>query len=182
MSREYQPHINESGATECAYAGCGKEVPVDHYLCIYHYSKHQAGTAGPCPSEGCRRFRSLDYERCADCARVAAPESDSAWTPGDEGHATFYAYLLLQGSQFYAGHTRDLRERLWEHRSGDCLATSPDSGAEPAHLVFFQEFATREAAAERELELKQLLLRERRSVLAIAFRFQDVARLVTPLL
>ena len=43
MSREHNAHINESGATECAYAGCGKEVPPDHYLCVRHYSKHQAG-------------------------------------------------------------------------------------------------------------------------------------------
>ena len=181
MPREFYPHVNDSGATECAYAGCGKDVPADHYLCVRHYAMHQDGKAGRCPSDGCQRFRSLEYEYCADCAR-AAPESDSTWATGDEGHGTFYAYLLLQGSQFYAGHTRDLRERLWEHRSGDCLATSPDSGAEPAHLVFFQEFATREAAAERERELKQLLLRDRRSALAIAFHFQDVARLVTPLL
>ena len=182
MSREYHPHINESGATECAYAGCGKDVPADHYLCIYHYSRHQAGKAGPCPSEGCRRFRSMDYERCADCGRAAAPESDPAWTPGDEGSGAFYAYLLLQGGQFYAGHTRDLRERLWEHHSGDCRATSPRVDGDPARLVWFQEFASREVAADRELELKQLVLRDRRAALTMVFRFQDAAWLVSPLL
>lgn len=182
MSREYHPYINAFGTTECSYAGCGKEIPADHYLCVRHYSKHQEGTAGPCPSEGCRRFRSLDYERCADCGRSAGPESDPAWTPGDEGRGAFYAYLLLQGGQFYAGHTRDLRERLWEHRSGDCRATSPEFAGEPARLVWFQEFATREVAANRELELKQLLLQDRRAALIMVFRFQDAACLVSPLL
>ena len=107
MSREYHPHINESGATECAYAGCGKEVPADHYLCLHHYKKYQDGLAGPCPSEGCARFRSLDYERCADCGK---------------------------------------------------------------------------AAADRELELKRLVLRNRRAALALVFQFQDSVRLVSPLL
>ena len=182
MSREHHPHINESGATECAYAGCGKEVPADYYLCRRHYKQHQEGQAGPCPTEGCRRFRSLDYERCADCAKAAAPEADPTWDAGDEGCATFYAYLLLQGGRFYAGHTRDLRERLWEHRNDDRQAASPEDVDEPAVLVWFQEFSTRAAAAQRELELKQLVMRDRRAVLNLVFQFQDVVRLVTPLL
>ena len=182
MPREFHPHVNDSGAPECAYAGCGKEVPSDHYLCVRHYAMHQDGKAGPCPADGCRRFRSLEYEFCADCARAAAPETDPAWASGDEGHGVFYAYVLVQGSQFYAGHTRELRERLWEHRSGDCMATAPADSDAPPRLVWFQEFATREAAAERERELKQLILRDRRAALAIVFRFQDVASLVTPLL
>ena len=81
MSREFHPHINESGTTECSYAGCGREIPADHYLCLRHYKQHQDGLAGPCPSEGCRRFRSLDYERCADWGRAASPEADPAGRP-----------------------------------------------------------------------------------------------------
>ena len=182
MSREYHPHINESGATECAYAGCGKEVPADHYLCLHHYKKHQDGQVGPCPSEGCRRFRSLEYEHCADCGKAPAPESNPAWAHGDEGRGTFYAYLLLQNGGFYAGHSRDLRARLWEHRNGDCKATSPEHVGDMAQLVWFQEFDTRAAAADRELELKRLVLRNRRAALALVFQFQDSVRLVSPLL
>ena len=110
--------------------------------------------------------------------KSAAPESDPAWAPGDEGRTEFYAYLLRQGGELYAGHTRDLRERLWEHRSGSCMATSPANAGEPACLVWFQTFDTRAEAADRELELKQLLLRDRRAALAMVFRFQDAARLV----
>ena len=183
MSREYNPHINnESGATECAYAGCGKEVPADHYLCLRHYKKHQDGLAGPCPSEGCARFRSLDYERCADCGKAAAPESDPAWDQGDEGRGTFYAYLLLQNGGFYAGHSRDLRERFWEHRNGDCRSTSAEHAGDKARLVWFQECATRAEAADLEMRLKLMVLRDRRAVLAMVFRFQDAVRLVSPLL
>ena len=43
MPREFYPHVNDSGATECAYAGCGKDVPADHYLCVRHYAMHQDG-------------------------------------------------------------------------------------------------------------------------------------------
>ena len=182
MTREFHPHINDAGAPECAYAGCGKEIPADHYLCIYHYKKHQEGTAGPCPSEGCQRFRSLDYELCADCARTAQPEADPAWDAGDQGCTSFHTYLLLQNGRFYAGHSRDLRERLWEHRNGNCTSTSAGDMHEPPRLVWFQEFTTRSAAAEREQELKQLLLRDRREVLRLVLEFQDGVRLVAPLL
>ena len=108
--------------------------------------------------------------------------SDPAWAHGDEGRGTFYAYLLLQNGGFYAGHSRDLRARLWEHRNGDCKATSPEHVGDMAQLVWFQEFDTRAAAADRELELKRLVLRNRRAALALVFQFQDSVRLVSPLL
>ena len=52
---------------------------------------------------------------------------------------------------------------------------------EPAQLVCFREFATRSAAAGREQELKQLLLRDRHAVLSLVLRFQDNVRHVSPL-
>ena len=52
---------------------------------------------------------------------------------------------------------------------------------EPAQLVCFREFATRSAAAGREQELKQLLLRDRHAVLSLVLRFQDNVRHVYPL-
>ena len=181
MSREFHPHVGDAGVPECRYAGCGQEIPPDHYLCLRHYKKHQDGVAGPCPSPGCRRFRSLDYERCADCGRAAAPETDPAWAAGDVGCERFYAYLLLQGGHFYAGHTRDLRERVWEHRTGGELTSAEDVG-DVARLVWFQEYSTRVEAADRELQLKQLVIRDRRAVLTLVFEFQDGVRLVSPLL
>ena len=186
MPREFTAHVNEAGDPECLYAGCGKTIPADHYLCVRHYAQHQDGKIGPCPAEGCRRFRSLDYEQCADCGRAAAPECEPHWAAGDAAGGPFYAYLLwLSGGQLYAGHTRDLRPRLWEHRNGGCKATSATDGAAPAdppRLVYFQQFNTREGAADRELELKRLLLRNRRAALTLALEFQDSVRLVSPLL
>ena len=190
MPREFTAHVNEAGDYECRYAGCGKTIPADHYLCVRHYAQHQDGKVGPCPSEGCGRFRSLEYAQCADCGRAAAPECEPHWTDGDEGAGGFYAYLLLlPGGQLYAGHTRELRARLWEHRNGGCKATSAAGGeangqasVEPPALVYFQQFATRQEAADRELELKRLLLRNRREALGIVLQFQDAARLVSPLL
>ena len=181
MPREHHPHVGDAGVPECLYAGCGQEIPPDHYLCLRHYKKHQDGQAGPCPSPGCRRFRSLDYERCADCGRAAAPETDPAWEAGDVGCTRFYAYLLLQGGRFYAGHSRDLRERVWEHRTSAQPSTGELSD-DVGQLVWFQEYSTRAEAADRELELKQLVLRDRRAVLRLVFQFQDAVRLVSPLL
>ena len=38
MTRQYHPFINPtSGLPECLYAGCGHEIPSDHYLCKTHY-------------------------------------------------------------------------------------------------------------------------------------------------
>ena len=186
MPREFNAHVNDAGEYECLYAGCGRTIPADHYLCVRHYAKHQDGKIGPCPSEGCQRFRSLDYSQCADCGKAAAPESEPHWADGDEGAGPFYAYLLaLSGGQLYAGHSRDLRARLWEHRNGGCKSTSAPEGAppvEPAALVYFQEFDTRADAADRELELKRLILRNRRATLRLILEFQDGARLVAPLL
>ena len=183
MTREFHPHINDAGAPECAYAGCGKEIPADHYLCVRHYAQHQDGKVVPCPTDGCRRFRSRNYSACVDCARTAQPEADPAWDDGDQGCTSFYSYLLLQhDGSFYAGHSRDLRERLWEHRNGDCASTSAGDVHEPARLVWFQEFTTRSAAADREQELKRMLLHNRREVVRLVLAFQDGVRLVAPLL
>ena len=174
MSRDFHPHINEAGAPECAYAGCGQDVPADHFLCLPHYKKYQDELVGPCPALGCQRFRSLKYEHCADCGRAAIRETDPAWASGDEGCDRFYAYLELQDGKFYAGHTRSLRERVWEHQN--------DGEHTSAKLVWFQDYSTRADAAARELELKQLVMRNRRAVLSMMFQFQDDVGLVSPLL
>ena len=186
MPREHHPHVNQGGVHECAYAGCGKHVPPDHFLCVRHYARFNDGHVMPCPGEGCKRFKSAEYERCADCAKAPRAESDPAWDAGDLGCGEFYAYLLLlDGGEFYAGHTRDLRCRLWEHQRGKCRSTSVngDGGpGQPPRLVWFERHPNRAAAAERERELKLLMQQDRRAALAEVMRFQDLTRLVSPLL
>ena len=186
MPREHHPHVGDAGVPECLYAGCGQEIPPDHYLCLRHYKKHQDGQAGPCPSPGCRRFRSLDYERCADCGRAAAPETDPAWEAGDVGCDQVLCLPVAPGRAFLC------RPHSGTFASGSgntAPVASPPPASRPrtsaktsARLVWFQEYSTRAEAADRELELKQLVLRDRRAVLRLVFQFQDAVRLVSPLL
>ena len=60
--------------------------------------------------------------------------------------------------------------------------TSAEDVGDVARLVWFQEYSTRVEAADRELQLKQLVIRDRRAVLTLVFEFQDGVRLVSPLL
>ena len=78
------------------------------------------GLLDRCP--GCDRFKDVQYERCIECNNLdqqskAGPyrrEHSKAWELGD-AEATDFVYLLkLKDGTFYAGQTRELRER--EHR------------------------------------------------------------------
>ncbi len=64
----YHPYTNPAtGALECLYAGCGREIPADHYLCRKHYARLGDGSVEPCPGEGCGRFKSRGFpRRCGD--------------------------------------------------------------------------------------------------------------------
>ena len=179
MSRQYNPFINPlTGIPECLYAGCGREIPGDHYLCKWHYARLSEGTVEPCPGQGCKRFKSTDYDCCAECAKHLEPESDPLWNAGDEGHHEFCAYLLVSPEgDWYPGHTRSLRNRLWAHAAGRCKTTQDGE----YRLVYFEVHPTRVAAASRELELKRLLATDPYAVLDLVFAFQDRIALVRPL-
>ena len=141
MTRHHNPHVNpETGEPECLYAGCGKEIPSDHFLCKRHYAQNSNGEVEPCPGEGCLRFKSVAYQLCADCAKHVAPESEPHWESGDEGCGEFYAYLLVNpAGEWYAGHTRDLRVRMWVHRYGGCQSTAGRN----FHLAWFEQHPNR---------------------------------------
>lgn len=178
MTRQYHPFINPlTGLPECLYAGCGHEIPSDHYLCKRHYFRLGQGLIEPCPGQGCQRFKSVSYEYCADCSKHLEPESDPAWEPGDEGCTEFFAYLLLSDNgDWYPGHSRSLRNRLWLHRHGGCKTT--EVGA--YRLVWFEVCPTRVEAADRELEIKRLVVTDPYAVLDMVFAFQDRIALVRP--
>ena len=178
MSR-HNPFINPtSGLPECLYAGCGREIPSDHYLCKKHYARLSEGSVGPCPGQGCKRFKSSEYDYCAECSMHPEPESDPAWEAGDEGWSEFFAYLLVSAEgDWYPGHTRSLRIRLWLHEVGGCKTTQGGD----YRLVWFEVFPTRAQAAARELELKRLVVTDPYAVLDLVFAFQDRVALVRPL-
>ena len=78
---------------------------------------------------------------------------------------------------WYPGHTRSLRNRVWMHQVGRCKTTQ-DGGY---RLVWFDVFPTRAEAAARELELKRLAVTDPYAVLDLVFAFQDRIALVRPL-
>ena len=179
MTRQHHPFTNpETGLPECLYAGCGREIPSDHYLCKKHYFRLGENLVEPCPGLGCKRFKSISYEFCADCAKALEAEHDPAWDAGDQGCSEFFAYLLVSPTgDWYPGHTRSLRSRVWMHQAGRCHTTQDGD----YRLVWFEVHPAREAAAGRELELKRLVATDPYAVLELVFNFQDRIALVRPL-
>ena len=170
----------------CAFWACQVTVKQDHAFCSQHDREHQDGRINTCPN--CGRGKYVTYELCLDCrnsppARTAAAPPDryplehsETWEKGDAGANEFFVYILrLEGRQeagFYAGQTRELRERLSEHRDGKEKATA---GRNPK-LVWFEVVQSRQVAAEREAELKRLIDRNPREVRRRVIKFQDLVR------
>lgn len=179
MSRPHYPHTNpETGSPECLYANCGTVIPTDYYLCKKHYFRMQEGLIEPCPGNGCRRFKSISFDFCAVCSQHLEAESDPAWDAGDEGCSEFFTYLLVsEAGDWYAGHTRNLRHRMWMHQAGRCVSTREGAWS----LAWFAVHPTRTSAADRELELKRLAATDVYGLLEIVFAFQDRISLVQPL-
>ena len=66
----------------------------------------------------------------------------------------FYTYILQSTSdtsQFYRGHTTDLRQRVHDHNAGGCSHTSKYV---PWKVKFYAAFETMELAQQFEAYLK----------------------------
>ena len=150
MSREFYPHVNEAGTTECAYAGCGEEVPADRYLCRRHNSKRRAGLLALCPSPGCWRFRSVADESCADCGGPASPELEGRCHPHiNEAGTTECAYAGC-GKEIPAKYYL-CRSHYYENRAG-LLARCPSQGCGRFRSVADESCADCGGPASPELE------------------------------
>ena len=102
-------------------------------------------------------------------------EYSSKWKAGDAGATEFFVYILkLDGNAFYAGQTRELRERLMEHRDGDTVSTA---GKNP-RLVWFTKLSTRDEATTLEAELKLLCDKNPREVRRKVRQFQDLVEVL----
>jgi len=80
--------------------------------------------------------------------------------------------VKLDGGKFYAGQTRELRERLSEHRDGETMATA---GKNPK-LVWYSMLPTREQVAAREVELKKLINSNPREIRRMVISFRDLVQ------
>ena len=84
----------------------------------------------------------------------------------------FYVYILrLAGGEFYVGHTRELRERLSEHKDGKTRSTK---GKDP-RLVWFTRLSSREEATHLEAYLKEVNDRNEREIRRMVVQFKDLA-------
>jgi len=183
--------MREKSANVCGYWSCNRHIRRDHFLCAEHFEDWEDGFVDECPN--CGRFKDSEYELCLDCAQgrrmprwkspVAmpspkqryAPEHSKAWMKGDKKAERFFVYILkLDDGSFYVGQTRELRERISEHRDSKTFSTA---GRSP-RLQYFETLPSREAATSREVELKELADSNPREIRRIVIAFQDYVRLV----
>lgn len=124
-------------AKRCAFWDCAEPITSNHLLCYDHFLDREDGLINECPR--CNRFKDSRFELCLDCKQSIPigksrdqkqpepsyePEHSRAWDKGDKGVEEFYVYVLkINQGDYYAGHTRDLRVRMEEHRDGDVLTT-----------------------------------------------------------
>ncbi|APF19845.1 GIY-YIG nuclease family protein [Caldithrix abyssi] len=67
----------------------------------------------------------------------------------------YYTYVLesLASGRHYFGHTQNLEERLTRHNSGKVRSTK---AFRPWRLIYYEEFATRSEAFQREQFFKTI--------------------------
>ncbi len=86
--------------------------------------------------------------------RIYSPNPPKFWSKRDEAVNSFFVYVLrLESGELYVGHTRELRERLLEHRDGITISTA---GKHPK-LQYFEILPTRELAMLREHDVKKIV-------------------------
>ena len=156
----------------CAYWSCCQEVKGRNYLCRDHYEDLQDKIIDKCPV--CGRYKNEEYELCLECKKQKYKvEHSKAWDKADEGADHFFAYILkLDDGFFYVGQTRELRERMSEHRDGK----EPSTAGRDPQLQYFEVLSTRESAEQREVELKKIKDTNPRQIRRMIITFQDLLR------
>ena len=166
----------------CRYQDCERGIRPWFELCVSHNEAKKNGEIDLC--SGCGGYKEVKFPRCRDCyaagksdgsQRVGKyePEANPKWDAADRAEDVFFVYILkLDGGKFYAGHTRELRERMGEHRDGKTASTA---GQNP-RLVWFDTVDTRAEAAEAEACLKGLIDHNEREVRRMVTEFLDLIR------
>lgn len=146
---------------QCQFWDCNETIRRNYFLCSTHYAGHEAGTVNQCPM--CGKYKDAEYEVCRNCyrqtastptpTRTQAVERDNREFPTDKDADRFFVYILLMNNgEYYVGQTREIHERLHEHRNN---MTQSTKGREPK-LQWFTTVPTRPEAADLEAELQKL--------------------------
>ena len=165
----------------CQFWNCDKRIQPNHFLGGQHFNLLLDGFIDVCPN--CRRFKHIGWELCLDCNKghpvsqqtpsKHTVEHSEQWRKADEAASRFFVYILkLDDGSFYVGHTRELRERLSEHRDGKVISTA---GRNPK-LQFWRILHNRETASLAEVELKKWVDSNPRQIRRMILDFQDLIR------
>ena len=177
----------------CQWSECSNKIKnPTHKLCWYCYVEEglgdelEIGVLDKCRE--CNKYKYEEHEICNPCFyeqekelgqksknefNPFSKEYSPSWDKKDKESEVFYVYILeLSNGKFYAGQTRELRERLYEHRLGNTKSTK---GLDP-ELVWFSRVPTRESATEFEQKLKQLAEKNPREMARMIIRFQDLIK------
>ncbi|MDE2843086.1 MAG: GIY-YIG nuclease family protein [Chloroflexota bacterium] len=168
-----QQGVRELTQQQCEFWNCDRKIPKGHFYCREHYEGFRIGEIDDCPK--CGRGKQAQYETCLGCrpARPYREEYSPAWEVEDSRAREFFVYILqLNNGKFYAGQTRELRERLMEHRAGTTRSTA---GKNPK-LVWFAVLGSRRDATAAEVELKELCDKNPREVRRLIIDFRDLVK------
>ena len=113
------------------------------------------GFSGWCVFPGCGRRIKARYQLCHNHFLAASRyqwEHRDGWGKKDRHSDAFYVYVLELdgGGTLYAGQTRNLMRRMQEHCDG---TTKTTRGRTPV-LAWFEQVPSRQAAVEKEADLK----------------------------
>ncbi len=142
----------------CFFWDCDLPIPKTHFLCAKHYKEYRDGLLDKCLQ--CNRWKPEEHAFCEECEEdwedldlKDVRGHSNPWESSDADAMGFFVYILkLTGGGFYAGQTRELRERLSEHRDGRVKTTA---GKDPK-LVWFTVVPTREEALDTESHIRRI--------------------------
>ena len=132
------------------------------------------GFSGWCVFPGCGTRIKARYRLCSNHFLAASRyewEHRDGWGRKDRLSDAFYVYLLELdgGKSLYAGQTRNLMRRVQEHCAG---TTKTTAGRRPV-LAWFEQLPTRQAAVEKEAELKHRIDTEPEGVRRMVASFRN---------
>lgn len=180
----------------CAYWECVAAIRDDWTVCPEHYGDYADGKLDQC--SGCGWLKLALYDRCLDCRNSKDPrkgrseiqhasrpqsrvaERRTPYQTQDKLEVEnvelsadgYHVYILkLDGGDFYAGMSEDIRSRLMEHRDGKVASTVSRN----PRLVWFDWVQTKDQALAVETHLKQLIKRNPRRIRRMAIEFVEIA-------